>query len=275
MRCPKCGYISFDLVDECLKCKKNIKSASELLQGSVLKVPAPSFLKFRNEPKETIENEDDFTDEFSSSDPDFADAEAKYFENDVDFSDEETGEIEIMSDGFAANDLEEEVTVSLFEEDEVPDGEIEVDLSQFEETSDPEAAFLTGGDDSSVDTDEEVMEISVPEELNDMSDLDPPELAVEDDATHDLDLDLNIDTGSVDLDLDDLNFDLALDDIESDEDFSAEPVQETVLALDDIDFSEALAQDAGVAGDNSLSMDMDGDLDFDLDLGGLSIHKDK
>lgn len=275
MRCPKCGYISFDLVDECLKCKKNIKSASEVLQGSVLQVPAPSFLKFRGEPKETEENLDDYSGDLLSADPEFAGDEAEYFENDVDFSDEDTGEIEIMADSFEEDDLKEDVTVSLFEDDDSPEGEIEVDLSQFEEISDPEAAFLTGDDDSSpdTDTDEELFEISVPQELNDMSDLDPPELVVEDEITNDLDLDLNIDTGPVDLDLDDLNFDLALDDIESDMDIVAEPVEETVLALDDIDFSETLSTDGGASGDES--MDMDGDLNFDLDLGGLSIHKDK
>jgi hypothetical protein len=47
-----------------------------------------------------------------------------------------------------------------------------------------------------------------------------------------------------------------------------------VLALDDIDFSDALSDDDDDLEDKSLSMDMDSDLDFDLDLGGLSIHKD-
>jgi len=273
MRCPKCGYISFDLVDECLKCKKNIKSTSEVLQGSVLKYPAPSFLKFRSEPKEKKENQDDYSDESASIGSDFAEEEAEYFESDVDFSSDDSGEIEIMSDSFEENDLEEEVTISPFEEGDAPEGEIEVDLSQFEEVSDPEAAFLSDDDDSSGDTDDDLFEISVPEELNDMSDLDPPELAAEDDSTNDLDLDL--DTGSVDFDLDDLNFDLALDDIEPGEDVSAEPVEETGLDLDDIDFSETLSEDGGATGDDSSSMDMDGDLNFDLDLGDLSIHNDK
>ena len=274
MRCPKCGYISFDLVDECSKCKKNIKSASEELQGSVLKVPAPSFLKFRSEPKETKENKDEYSDEFSSIGSDFAEEESEYFESDIDFSSDDSGEIEIMSDSFEDDDSEEELTVSPFEENDAPEGEIEVDLSQFEEVSDPEAAFLSAGDDSSGDTDEDLFEISVPEELNDMSDLDPPDLA-EVDATNDLDLDLNLDTGPVDLDLDDLNFDLALDDIDPSEGIPAEPVEETVLDLDDIDFSETLSNDGGATGDDSSSMDMDEDLNFDLDLGGLSIHNDK
>lgn len=272
MRCPKCGYISFDLVDECLKCKKNIKSTSEVLQGSVLKVPAPNFLKFRSEPEETAKNEDEYLENFSSVGADFTKEESEYFENEVDFSDDAAGEIEIMSDSFEEEDADEEMVVSSFAEEESPEGEIEVDLSQFEEVSDPEAAFLSGDDDAVTDADEDLFEISVPDELNDVSDLDRPELAAEDELTNDLGL--NLDTGPVDLDLDDLDFDLALDDIETDDTVATEPVQETVLALDDIDFSESLSDDGASAGDSS-SMDMDGDLNFDLDLGGLSIHTEK
>jgi hypothetical protein len=45
MRCPKCGYISFDNLDSCLKCSKNISDATRAFQGSTLKVNTPSFLK--------------------------------------------------------------------------------------------------------------------------------------------------------------------------------------------------------------------------------------
>lgn len=269
MRCPKCGYISFDLVDECLKCKKNIKSASEVLQGSVLKVPAPSFLKFRDEPKESHEPQSDYSGEVTSLDSGYVD-DQEGFMDDVDLSEGETGDIEIIADSFENNDSQGDFSVSSFEDDDVQEGEIEVDLSQFQEVSDPETAFLSEDDDSS---DEDVLEISVPEELNDMSDLDPPTLAVEEDDSDELDL--NLDIGPVDLDLDDLNFDLALDDIDTDDGLAAEPVQETVLALDDIDFSDALAEESGPIKDDPVSMDMDADLDFDLDLGGLSIHNDK
>jgi hypothetical protein len=46
MRCPKCGYISFDQVESCGKCGKNISEASAKLSGMVLDVVAPLFLKF-------------------------------------------------------------------------------------------------------------------------------------------------------------------------------------------------------------------------------------
>jgi|GEM_PF-4023495 len=44
MRCPKCGYISFDHVENCLKCKKYISGIVEV-QGTTYHVEAPSFLK--------------------------------------------------------------------------------------------------------------------------------------------------------------------------------------------------------------------------------------
>jgi hypothetical protein len=44
MRCPKCGYISFDLVEKCVKCRKNISGAAVELQGTVASVPPPVFL---------------------------------------------------------------------------------------------------------------------------------------------------------------------------------------------------------------------------------------
>ncbi len=46
MRCPKCGYISFDQVEACGKCGKNISGAAEKLSGMVLAVESPIFLKF-------------------------------------------------------------------------------------------------------------------------------------------------------------------------------------------------------------------------------------
>ncbi|GAB4333828.1 MAG: hypothetical protein Kow0089_02710 [Desulfobulbaceae bacterium] len=49
MRCPKCGYISFDIIDSCVKCGKEVKAAAEELQGSIAAVSAPVFLKVSRE----------------------------------------------------------------------------------------------------------------------------------------------------------------------------------------------------------------------------------
>ncbi len=46
MRCPKCGYISFDHVETCSKCKKDISAQSEQLSGTILMAEAPSYLRF-------------------------------------------------------------------------------------------------------------------------------------------------------------------------------------------------------------------------------------
>lgn len=44
MRCPKCGYISFDIVEKCVKCGKDISAAATELHGTVAHVPPPGFL---------------------------------------------------------------------------------------------------------------------------------------------------------------------------------------------------------------------------------------
>ena len=51
MRCPKCGYISFDQVESCTKCGKNISDASGKLSGMVLAVDSPSFSRSRFVPR--------------------------------------------------------------------------------------------------------------------------------------------------------------------------------------------------------------------------------
>jgi len=44
MRCPKCGYISFDRQKSCGKCSNDLTAVSEQLQGTVSKAAAPFFL---------------------------------------------------------------------------------------------------------------------------------------------------------------------------------------------------------------------------------------
>jgi len=46
MRCPKCGYISFDHAETCSKCKKDISAQSEQLSGTILLAEAPAYLQF-------------------------------------------------------------------------------------------------------------------------------------------------------------------------------------------------------------------------------------
>ncbi len=45
MRCPKCGYITFDHLETCTKCKKNIAAFAEQLSGTTFQAEPPSFLQ--------------------------------------------------------------------------------------------------------------------------------------------------------------------------------------------------------------------------------------
>ncbi|NLZ18092.1 MAG: hypothetical protein GX087_10230 [Desulfobulbaceae bacterium] len=44
MRCPKCGYTSFDKQERCPKCKKNIVAATAAFVGTVVNATPPAFL---------------------------------------------------------------------------------------------------------------------------------------------------------------------------------------------------------------------------------------
>jgi len=46
MRCPKCGYISFDYQETCKKCKNSIVDAVTEINGTVCDSLPPSFLQF-------------------------------------------------------------------------------------------------------------------------------------------------------------------------------------------------------------------------------------
>ena len=46
MRCPKCGYITFDHLETCSKCHKDISAISQQLSGTILAAEPPAFLQF-------------------------------------------------------------------------------------------------------------------------------------------------------------------------------------------------------------------------------------
>lgn len=45
MRCPKCGYISFDQQETCAKCSRNLQDTKSELKGTGVRGGKPSFLK--------------------------------------------------------------------------------------------------------------------------------------------------------------------------------------------------------------------------------------
>ncbi|MGR0480271.1 MAG: hypothetical protein ACTFAL_02375 [Candidatus Electronema sp. V4] len=58
MRCPKCGYISFDQLETCGGCKKNIAKFSKDFSGVVFKSESPDFLWFQRQEEEVPEEEE-------------------------------------------------------------------------------------------------------------------------------------------------------------------------------------------------------------------------
>jgi hypothetical protein len=265
MRCPKCGYISFDHMEQCLKCKKSIKTVSDNLRGTIFHAATPTFLQFDRQTES--EKDDEFIDQL--------DAEEEFVDEDL--------EILVAEDNASADDRGGATdsrdsaavmkgTGDSADIDEEEDREIEIDLSQFEDIEAPELAPAASRQVEGVKEDRQVV-LEMPAELEDISDLAPPKRTARGDkdapgksAAKD----------TPDPPIDDLDFDLGLDDLDNDFAPASIPAGETVLALDDLDFSETLTgKSSPTSAQRADSTDMDADLNFDLDLGGLSIHKDQ
>lgn len=107
MRCPKCSFISFDFLENCVKCGKNISAAAEELHGTVASMAAPVFLKFEYEE--------------SGADEAF-----------------ESSELE-TEEAFDLGDGEEEVAVDLSSEEETAEMEITGEEAGFEVEADDAA----------------------------------------------------------------------------------------------------------------------------------------
>ena len=76
MRCPKCGYISFDHLEKCRKCNKNIETISAGLFGSTYNIEAPTFLKLNREQREEPSEQMDLSEDRSfCADDEFVDDE--------------------------------------------------------------------------------------------------------------------------------------------------------------------------------------------------------
>jgi hypothetical protein len=264
MRCPKCGYISFDHLEKCLKCNKDIKATASSLFGSTYNIQAPTFLKLPPQQQEESLEESDLFQEHSVDEVDeYVDEELEILVEDEDADLE--GEIRFAQD--------DETGLGLAEKDEAEDdGEIEIDFSQFEDADESEVNLL----DEDM-TEEELAEpvakaapvMDIPAELSDMSDLAPPGKET---ARQPAEKRENADLS--DLELEDLYIDLGLDGVDEEQKNKKATAKDTILALDEIDFSDSLGGSGSGTSRKSGNMDMDEDLDFDLDLGGLSIHKD-
>ncbi|MFV0437106.1 MAG: hypothetical protein ACK5PS_06920 [Desulfopila sp.] len=259
MRCPKCGFISFDHLTTCLKCNKNIESVAKDLNGSAYNVVPPSFLQFNTEP-EVEEGEVDEV--FSADDEPLADDELQDPDLEVlvtaetDEDDEDTDEDDA---DFVLEAPGEDDDSAVTEEEEQ---EIEFhfeDLSEDATSSQDDEEMVE--DRETKPAERQANGLSVPDELNDMSDLTSPERLAggEDDDS---------------IAMDELKFDF---DFDSDEEetvatVGADTGEEVGLAdLElqglDFNFDDLMAASSPV----EKKTDVDDDMDFELDLGDLKL----
>lgn len=248
MRCPKCGYISFDHVETCLKCNKDISGKVEV-EGTTYQAAAPSFFKVPGADNQTDGNDlihsdsGSDTEEFDFTDPDL----------DVLVGDDEEF-------GF---DDDDEATISFDDaslDDVADDFQLEVD-----DTDGDDAFSFDLGDDEELGGEQTAPELNVPDELSDISDLAPPEPALAATATEKNDISLSLDDEMAldeDLDLDGLDLNLGLGEVADDVEGGLS------LSLDDIDIS--MDEDTPSSEDS----DLDG-LNMDLDLGDFDIEEPK
>ncbi len=139
MRCPKCGFISFDHIDSCLKCTKDIKETSTDLQGTTFNVASPAFLAaFAGDDADIdINGEMDYPEMDTASE----DYNEELISEDLgdDFSFEDLGMEDGLSEPVEADGGEEDFGLGSL------DDTLTMDLGQFEDgvddTNDIEADF--------------------------------------------------------------------------------------------------------------------------------------
>jgi len=158
MRCPKCGFISFDTLGTCKKCKREIGELLEEFEGTVFEASAPSFLH--------IPSTGTLSD---TPEPDAEDA--------VELLEEEQQEEGLsLADSFADEDV-------LTEDMDLDEGEVAVGLEEMEEVEITTEIVL----EESVFEDEDSSASEVEKETDleldfgdiDISDLAPPETGEE------------------------------------------------------------------------------------------------
>jgi len=270
MRCPKCGFISFDHVEVCLKCNKDISKTSAKVVGTTYNAAPPSFLRFNKSTDSGASvgrkqrSSGRLDREFDVVDPDL---DVLVAEDEID--DQDT-EIEFHGDFGQGADTPGEDNFEFALEGDDENDEMGIDLGQFEDAFDEQQP-------NSLDDE---VQLDLPDELADISDLDPPPgetlgQAIDQDSPGSPAGDIMDDA------FDDFNFNLELDDI--DDDFSlTSPEEKKAKASNDMDLGDLSLDDIGLSDldkeskpkkkkSSTDTADMDADLDFDLDLGGLSL----
>ncbi|WP_339136220.1 MAG: hypothetical protein WGN25_20440 [Candidatus Electrothrix sp. GW3-4] len=261
MRC-KCDYITFDQLEICPKCKKDISKISKALSGVTFKAQIPDFLLLDGDESEPDVNE---------------------VETDLDAYDEEVEAEAPFADDIDLEEDDEEIDFSSdHEEDDAEEG-IEFDLSHDDSEEAADAGIELAVDDDSGD-DDGGLDLSLDGDEDDDGGLD---LSLDGDEDDDGGLDLSLDgdeddDGGLDLSLDgdgdDGALDLALDNGSDDLDLSLDMESGNrkgvgdLSGLDGLDIPD-LSSSGGGEGDLTLESDpgssaLDDDLP-DLEMSGL------
>lgn len=275
MRCPKCGYISFDHVETCLKCNKDISKGGSTVEGTTYNVAPPAFLKFTKRDEDSLEDDSEFLFDDDDDDIGIVDPDLDVLAENNDEDDNE-GTISFGDDmeSFGAFEEEESFEVAPTDDNEEEDG---IDLGQFEDAFDKETP----------DEKNDEVALDLPDELADISDLSSPAGQVEEESEFGKEAQGSPAVAQDPDEFGDLNLDLDLKDLDddfnltSDEDAGEEePGNDELsdLSLDDLGLAEeddkkqtASQQAKPRKSEKEEQMDMDADLDFDLDLGGISL----
>ncbi|MEA2083057.1 MAG: hypothetical protein U9O82_02225 [Thermodesulfobacteriota bacterium] len=147
MRCPKCGFISFDHLTSCSKCGKELAETSDQLKGTSIKSHTSYFLS----PVFGVESAE--PEKGAAGEADVYDADDSI---ELDISTEEPDEDEIDLSGLEVDDEEgSEEAVGIImpgmeevsEEDEIP----AISLNQFEDTDKSDEDASEGGVEFSLD----------------------------------------------------------------------------------------------------------------------------
>lgn len=217
MRCPKCSYISYDIVETCVKCGKDISKAAGDLSGTVAGVPSPSFLRIPGQeqppevPEETVEVE--------AEEPLDLGAEAE--EEAVDFSLEEEPSAE-AADSEIDLGVEEEAEAEIDLGEEEPELDLGGEEAAVEEA--PEAGLDFGLEEEATEEEEAIG-------ISDLAPTEEAEEAAEVEVAEEAETAAG-GQGLEDLKVDGLDLESAPDAEDTDE---VKPSVKTGTALDDFD----------------------------------------
>ncbi len=210
MRCPKCDYITFDQLESCPSCNKNISKFSRELVGVTFKARIPDFLQFgaqEAEPEEEVEE---------------VSAEMEMFDEDDD--------VELIGEE-VDTETEGEEDLDFAEEEEPEDSEgIDFDLPDSSETAEQDNVDLelSADDDDGLDLslDDDGLDLSVDDGDNDKG--------------------LEHSAGTEELE----GLDLSLDDTDSEivMEIEEQPEKESSLELGGLDLSDLSPSSAGDSG---------------------------